>query len=108
MHPRQMRDTTTPLLPSCVYCMRSLSLVQFDSSHACCVPVGSAAMRYTISVLIVIAALTQSMSAQPAPSARNFIRINQLGYLPDAPKTAVVCSLDETVIRTFTIQDASG
>ena len=53
-------------------------------------------------------ALAHTMPAQPASPARNFIRINQLGYLPEAPKTAVVCSLDETVIRTFTIQDASG
>jgi hypothetical protein len=48
-------------------------------------------------------------SARPqSVTARNFIRINQLGYLPGAPKTAIVCSLDSTSIRSFTIQDALG
>jgi len=67
-------------------------------------------LRFTFWVgsALMFLALAHTMPAQPAPPARNFIRINQLGYLPEAPKTAVVCSLDETVIRTFTIQDASG
>ncbi|HUQ19032.1 MAG TPA: glycoside hydrolase family 9 protein [Gemmatimonadaceae bacterium] len=47
-----------------------------------------------------------NMQAQSAP--RSFVRVNQLGYLADAPKTAVVCSLDQTVIATFTVQDADG
>src|SRR5881409_2546246 len=37
-----------------------------------------------------------------------FIRVNQLGYLPDAPKAAVVCSLDSTRVRTFTIKNERG
>ena len=67
-------------------------------------------LRFTFWVgsALMFLALAHTMPAQPASPARNFIRINQLGYLPEAPKTAVVCSLDETVIRTFTIQDASG
>ena len=67
-------------------------------------------LRFTFWVgsALMFLALAHTMPAQPAPPARNFIRINQLGYLPEAPKTAVVCSLNATVIRTFTIQDASG
>ena len=38
----------------------------------------------------------------------SFIRVNQLGYLPDAPKVAVVCSLDSARIRTFTIKNERG
>jgi hypothetical protein len=37
-----------------------------------------------------------------------FIRVNQVGYLPDAPKVAVVCSLDSTRITTFTVRDERG
>ena len=67
-------------------------------------------LRFTFWVgsALMFLALAHTMPAQPASPARNFIRINQLGYLPEAPKTAVVCSLNATVIRTFTIQDASG
>jgi endoglucanase len=38
----------------------------------------------------------------------SFIRVNQVGYLPDAPKVAVVCSLAATDIRTFTVTSAEG
>src|SRR4051812_9632949 len=35
-----------------------------------------------------------------------FIRVNQVGYLPDAPKIAVACSLDSTArIATFVVRD---
>ena len=38
------------------------------------------------------------------------IRINQVGYLPDAPKVAVVCSLTDSSRRpaTFVVRDSSG
>jgi endoglucanase len=38
----------------------------------------------------------------------SFIRVNQVGYLPDAPKHAVVCSLDSARIATFVVKDARG
>jgi hypothetical protein len=41
-------------------------------------------------------------------SQRSFVRVNQLGYPVDAPKTAVVCSLDSVTINTFTVQDQLG
>ena len=42
----------------------------------------------------------------PAPAPA--IRINQLGYLPDAPKVAVLCSLTPLEVRDFTVEDAGG
>lgn len=56
--------------------------------------------------LAILIGLVQPAAAQPPQ--RTFIRINQLGYLPDGPKTAVACSLEPMVIRTFTIQDSEG
>jgi hypothetical protein len=56
-------------------------------------------------ILIAVFAAAE-LSAQSPP--RSFIRVNQLGYLTDAPKTAVVCSLDQTTIGSFTVQDAGG
>lgn len=37
-----------------------------------------------------------------------FVRVNQLGYRPDAPKVAVVCALDGRRTTTFTVQDEAG
>src|SRR6266851_7024462 len=53
-------------------------------------------------------ALGPLLSSQTPLRNRSFIRINQLGYLPQAPKTAVVCSLDSIEIKTFTVQDEAG
>lgn len=36
------------------------------------------------------------------------IRVNQLGYLPAAPKVAVVCSLADVRLRTFVVRDRSN
>src|SRR5256886_12253948 len=43
----------------------------------------------------------------PAPPATNglAIRVNQLGYRPDAPKVAVVCALEPQVIATYRVVD---
>ncbi len=60
-------------------------------------------MRWTS---VLLAAVATSASAQ-SPQ-HTFIRINQLGYLPDGPKTAVACSLDSTAISSFTLQDSEG
>src|SRR4051812_33356326 len=37
-----------------------------------------------------------------------FIRVNQVGYLPDAPKVAVACALDSSVVSRFSVIDARG
>jgi hypothetical protein len=60
-------------------------------------------MRLTAILLAVGAAAVSAQSPQ-----RTFIRINQLGYLPDGPKTAVACSLDSATINSFTLQDSEG
>src|SRR5947209_12003864 len=42
----------------------------------------------------------------PAPTPRGLaIRVNQVGYLPDAPKVAVVCALEPRVITSFSVVD---
>src|SRR5438105_13833456 len=43
-----------------------------------------------------------------APDSSHFIRVNQVGYLPNAPKVAVVCALDSIPVKTFTVQDNLG
>lgn len=58
--------------------------------------------RTAIAALLVIA--TASCRGEPV----DFIRINQIGYAPGAPKVAVVCSLEPTTIREFTVRDAAG
>jgi endoglucanase len=67
-----------------------------------------ASSRPILALVLILVALAQPGLAQPIPPARSFIRINQLGYVPESPKTAVLCSLDRIAIRTFTIQDAFG
>jgi endoglucanase len=37
-----------------------------------------------------------------------FIRVNQVGYRPDAPKVAVACALDSTSLTRFSVIDARG
>src|SRR6266513_1063604 len=55
--------------------------------------------------LIQILVLLQAGAASPATAA---IRINQLGYLPDAPKIAVLCALDRLEVTDFAVSDGSG
>lgn len=63
-------------------------------------------MRTQFKAASLIFAVAAPLYAQGAN--RTFIRINQLGYLPIGPKTAVACSLDSTAIATFTLQDSEG
>ena len=55
--------------------------------------------------LVQILALLQVGAAYPTTAV---IRINQLGYLPDAPKIAVFCALEKTELRTFVVTDNYG
>jgi len=64
--------------------------------------------RLLFTFVLCVAAVTASSIAAQTPAARTFIRINQLGYRPDFPKTAVACSLDSVSIKSFTVQDESG
>ena len=54
----------------------------------------------------VIALVVFAQAAAASPSS--VIRVNQLGYLPDAPKVAVFCSLEKIELRDFVVADASG
>ena len=49
--------------------------------------------------------LAQVAAASQVPAA---IRINQLGYLPDAPKVAVFCALEKIELVEFVVIDAAG
>ena len=53
--------------------------------------------------MIFLAVFAAALAQDPAA-----IRINQLGYLPDAPKVAVVCALGELALETFTVLNAAG
>ncbi|HEY0972828.1 MAG TPA: glycoside hydrolase family 9 protein [Gemmatimonadales bacterium] len=55
------------------------------------------------------AAAVQGSAASPYPATSPpVVRINQIGYLPDGPKVAVVCSTDATTIRSFVVEDEAG
>jgi endoglucanase len=47
----------------------------------------------------------QIAAASPVAPA---IRINQLGYLPDAPKVAVFCALEKVELSEFAVTDLTG
>src|SRR5512132_105148 len=51
-------------------------------------------------LIAIFAALTAA-----AADSTTFIRVNQVGYLPDAPKVAVACSLDSVHVTTFEVRD---
>ncbi len=54
-------------------------------------------------------AAAQGSAASPYPTTSPpVVRINQIGYLPDGPKVAVVCSTDSTTIRSFVVEDEAG
>ena len=67
----------------------------------------SARMRRSTSAVPVFA-LTLACSAPTLSPERHVIRVNQLGYLPEYPKVAVLCSLDTAHITTFTIENENG
>ena len=54
-----------------------------------------------LSVLLAAQAIVATDSAA-------FIRINQLGYRPDAPKVAVVCALRPVALTRFIVEDTTG
>jgi endoglucanase len=43
-----------------------------------------------------------------ACDSSSFIRVNQVGYLPEAPKVAVLCTLDSSVVESFRVVDHDG
>jgi len=61
-----------------------------------------------ISVTLAVAVALRAAAAQGVGSSDDAIRINQVGYLPDAPKVAVLCALAPRTVATFDVVDASG
>ena len=59
---------------------------------------------------LALAVLLQaaSSSSPPPDSGVSHIRINQVGYLPDGLKIAVVCSLEPREIESFEVRDENG
>ena len=52
--------------------------------------------------------LVLAVTIAPTLLAQKHIRVNQVGYRPDSPKSAVVCALDSVPITGFTIRDSRG
>ncbi|MEP6550528.1 MAG: glycoside hydrolase family 9 protein, partial [Gemmatimonadales bacterium] len=52
--------------------------------------------------LFLLAQIAAASTVQPA------IRVNQLGYLPDAPKVAVFCALEKAEVNDFVVTDGAG
>jgi hypothetical protein len=52
-------------------------------------------------------ALAASAAVTP-PDSTAFIRVNEVGYLPDAPKVAVACMLDSGRVDNFSVSDERG
>lgn len=52
-------------------------------------------------------ALTQSiaLAASLAADSTRFVRANQVGYLPDAPKVAVLCMLERGPASSYVVRD---
>ncbi len=61
---------------------------------------------HTFATLAVVAAAPLLLAATAPDSSNAFIRVNQLGYPPDAPKVAVVCALAPASLQTFELRDA--
>ena len=51
--------------------------------------------------------LVLAVTTAPTLLAQKHIRVNQVGYLPDAPKVAVVCALDTVSVSGFEITAVS-
>jgi hypothetical protein len=60
-------------------------------------------------IALTLAALSHIAPApRAAPDTITYVRINQVGYLPDAPKVAIACSLDSVRIASFVVKDERG
>lgn len=59
-------------------------------------------------LFVLVSILPGASQLRAQEDQASYIRVNQVGYLPDAPKVAVVCSLEAAEIGDFTVSDASG
>src|SRR5256714_15110140 len=63
--------------------------------------------------MIALAVALPLLAIGPLADSTIVIRVNQVGYLPDAPKVAVACALDSTRVSrvtrtTFVVRDDHG
>ena len=63
--------------------------------------------QFSLTSLLLLAAAPAVAQTASADSAA-FVRVNQVGYLPDAPKVAVVCALRPVALDRFTVEDERG
>ena len=59
-------------------------------------------------VLTLAFAWPDAGRAQSVTDSAAFVRVNQVGYLPDGPKVAVVCALRPVELSRFTVEDTAG
>lgn len=64
--------------------------------------------RQIVVAAAILGSATACVSAPRQDGYAAAIRVNQLGYLPDAPKVAVLCSRDGRLPPSFRVQDESG
>ncbi len=55
--------------------------------------------------MILLSALSLAILSTDSTT---FIRVNQVGYLPDAPKVAIACSLERARVDSFVVKDERG
>ncbi|HVH66891.1 MAG TPA: glycoside hydrolase family 9 protein [Gemmatimonadales bacterium] len=60
----------------------------------------------TAIIVALLGACHSPRSPVPGAASNVAIRVNQVGYLPEAPKIAVVCALEARNITTFSVIDA--
>ena len=65
-------------------------------------------MLLILTLAVAVANAATPAGAQPAPDSAAFVRVNQVGYLPNAPKVAVVCALRPVPLSRFTVEDERG
>jgi endoglucanase len=65
--------------------------------------------RVALAAALALASARAAQAQQQAiTDSAAFVRINQVGYLPDGPKVAVVCALRPVALSRFTVEDTAG
>lgn len=62
---------------------------------------------FPYNLVLLLSMISLLSSFQSPPVVQTWIRINQLGYQPDGPKTAVWCSKQDQIIASFYITEVS-
>ncbi len=65
-------------------------------------------LRFLASPLVLLVVTAWPAVAQGDGTSDDAIRVNQVGYLPDAPKVAVVCALAPRAVADFEVVNQAG